>query len=296
LAKLANIRKQTHQPALAKYTESSYIETGPKASSAQRQLFFVLNIQFSKQYKAKLLESLQTAQLTQNPYLGSNARTDTACLCAVQGKQHAVVAQIENQPLLCLSQAEAPYSFASGTGITFGGISKYSSRKQRQKSSGVRRAATTYTLDIGSLLKRDDSNESTPISSIPQHPQTDHWQQQQQAQLPNSQPTSKQSSATPPPSRAEPMKRGDMSGQGKRQNQPAKKQSKWSPQENAVVIELRGAGMKWDDVSKRLPGRSPISCRLHYQNYLERRSEWDEERKDKLARLYERYDELAPSY
>ena len=92
------------------------------------------------------------------------------------------------------------------------------------------------------------------------------------------------------------MKRGDMSGQGKRQNQPAKKQSKWSPQENAVVIELRGAGMKWDDVSKRLPGRSPISCRLHYQNYLERRSEWDEERKDKLARLYERYDELAPSY
>ncbi|KAK3946169.1 MYB DNA-binding domain-protein [Diplogelasinospora grovesii] len=70
---------------------------------------------------------------------------------------------------------------------------------------------------------------------------------------------------------------------------PAKKQSKWSPEEDALIIELRGSGMKWDDISKRLPGRSAISCRLHYQNYLERRSEWDEERKNKLARLYERF-------
>ncbi|KAL7795163.1 hypothetical protein V8C37DRAFT_45647 [Trichoderma ceciliae] len=72
-------------------------------------------------------------------------------------------------------------------------------------------------------------------------------------------------------------------------DQPVKKQSKWSPEEDAVIIELRGRGMKWEDVSKRLPGRSAISCRLHYQNYLERRSEWDEERKNKLARLYERF-------
>lgn len=68
----------------------------------------------------------------------------------------------------------------------------------------------------------------------------------------------------------------------------AKKQSKWSPEEDALIIELRGSGMKWEDISKRLPGRSAISCRLHYQNYLERRSEWDEDRKNKLARLYER--------
>lgn len=70
---------------------------------------------------------------------------------------------------------------------------------------------------------------------------------------------------------------------------PAKKQSKWSPEEDSRIIELRGSGMKWEDISKQLPGRSAISCRLHYQNYLERRSEWDEERKNKLARLYERY-------
>jgi hypothetical protein len=69
---------------------------------------------------------------------------------------------------------------------------------------------------------------------------------------------------------------------------PAKKQTKWSPEEDARIIELRGHGMKWEDISKQLPGRSAISCRLHYQNYLERRSEWDEEKKNKLARLYER--------
>lgn len=69
---------------------------------------------------------------------------------------------------------------------------------------------------------------------------------------------------------------------------PAKKQQKWSPEEDALIIELRGGGMKWDDISKRLSHRSPISCRLHYQNYLEKRSDWDDERKTKLARLYDR--------
>jgi hypothetical protein len=71
-------------------------------------------------------------------------------------------------------------------------------------------------------------------------------------------------------------------------DQPVKKQSKWTPDEDELIIRLRGSGMKWEDISKQLPGRSAISCRLHYQNYLERRSEWDEERKNKLARLYER--------
>jgi hypothetical protein len=75
---------------------------------------------------------------------------------------------------------------------------------------------------------------------------------------------------------------------------PAKKQSKWSQEEDSLIIELRGSGMKWEDISKKLPGRSAISCRLHYQNYLERRSEWDEERKNKLARLYERLATCPP--
>lgn len=52
--------------------------------------------------------------------------------------------------------------------------------------------------------------------------------------------------------------------------------------------------MKWDDIAKRLPGRSAISCRLRYQNYSEKRQDWDEEKKNKLARLYNRYDYSIP--
>lgn len=70
---------------------------------------------------------------------------------------------------------------------------------------------------------------------------------------------------------------------------PAKKHnSKWGRDEDALLISLRGSGMKWEDISNRLPGRTVIACRLHYQNYLERRTVWDEEKKDKLARLYDR--------
>ncbi|KAI9774967.1 MAG: hypothetical protein M1840_000183 [Geoglossum simile] len=98
-------------------------------------------------------------------------------------------------------------------------------------------------------------------------------------------PGSSRSSSLPPPIQSAPVKR---SLPPNSTESPAKKQSKWSADEDALIIELRGGGMKWEDISNRLPGRSAISCRLHYQNYLERRSEWDEERKNKLARLYER--------
>lgn len=65
----------------------------------------------------------------------------------------------------------------------------------------------------------------------------------------------------------------------------------WTPEEDDLIIFLRGSGMKWDDISTRFVGRSAISCRLHYQNYLERRStgRWNEDTKNKLAILYERY-------
>jgi hypothetical protein len=76
---------------------------------------------------------------------------------------------------------------------------------------------------------------------------------------------------------------------------PAKKQSKWTLEEDNLTIELRGQGMKWDDIATRLPGRSSLSCRLPYQNYLEKRAIWDEEKKNKLARLYARYVPLGHS-
>ena len=98
----------------------------------------------------------------------------------------------------------------------------------------------------------------------------------------------------PPPLAAHPSAKRPPPTQAHPSASPAKKQSKWTPEEDALIIDLRGSGMKWEDISKRLPGRSAISCRLHYQNYLERRSEWDEERKNRLARLYERYEEVFP--
>lgn len=68
-----------------------------------------------------------------------------------------------------------------------------------------------------------------------------------------------------------------------------KSKPRWLPTEDSNIVQLRRTGMTWEDMSKQLPGRSAISCRLRYQNYLERRSEWDDDRKNKLARLYERY-------
>ncbi|KAF2752440.1 hypothetical protein EJ05DRAFT_419967, partial [Pseudovirgaria hyperparasitica] len=67
--------------------------------------------------------------------------------------------------------------------------------------------------------------------------------------------------------------------------------TKWTQQEDELIVLLRGEGMKWEDISKRIPGRSAISCRLRYQNYLEKRAHWDEEKKNKLARLYVRFKE-----
>lgn len=72
------------------------------------------------------------------------------------------------------------------------------------------------------------------------------------------------------------------------------KKSRWSAEEDECVINLRGSGMKWDDISKRM-GRSRDSCRMHYQNYLERRSERNEDRKTLLAILYEKY-VIDPAY
>lgn len=209
------------------------------------------------------------------------------------------MAQIETQSLLCLSRAEFPYSSTIRSApISFRGVSKIASKK----SSSARSARTTFTVDIDSLIKREDSNElrysaptsysspsiHAPIATV--HPML--AQPMSHGPPPLASQMSHHHMSPMPPRGGGPPGRRNLHPPGMEpyQQQPVKKQSKWSPEEDALIIELRGSGMKWDDVSKRLPGRSSISCRLHYQNYLERRSEWDEERKNKLARLYDRYE------
>ncbi|KAL7923070.1 hypothetical protein ACQKWADRAFT_326351 [Trichoderma austrokoningii] len=210
----------------------------------------------------------------------------TQTMAPTPGLKQAVaeLAQLQSQSLLCLPQAGPPTSFNVVARGSFGLIRESGAAADRPRLGG--RGLTTSSVDIASLLRLPASNE----------PSVSHTRQLRPASVPLTPPTT-----TPhdlPPSRVGPLpvaptlvpsNRRSMSMTPHGADQPVKKQSKWSSEEDAVIIELRGRGMKWEDVSKRLPGRSAISCRLHYQNYLERRSEWDEERKNKLARLYERF-------
>jgi hypothetical protein len=75
-----------------------------------------------------------------------------------------------------------------------------------------------------------------------------------------------------------------------------RKRNRWSPEEDALVIDLRGGGMRWEDISKRFSGRSPLSCHLCYQNHSERPSERDEGRKDELTIVYDRYSPYLVRY
>lgn len=150
-------------------------------------------------------------------------------------------------------------------------------------------------MDITSLLKAPDSNESSNTDSS-HNTHSPSVSSSTVATTAASAPTGHRLYAEvtrigPAPRPAPLTSSGGSSKRGLPEGatqSPAKKQTKWSPEEDALIIELRGGGMKWDDISKRLYNRSPISCRLHYQNYLEKRSDWDDERKTKLARLYDR--------
>jgi len=61
---------------------------------------------------------------------------------------------------------------------------------------------------------------------------------------------------------------------------PAREQSRWSPEEDALIIGLKDGGMKWEDISKRLPGRSIIGYQLRYHQLkasLALKSDWPDD-------------------
>ncbi|KAL9000249.1 MAG: hypothetical protein Q9188_005719 [Gyalolechia gomerana] len=70
----------------------------------------------------------------------------------------------------------------------------------------------------------------------------------------------------------------------------------WSKSDSEELLRLRGDNMKWEDVARHFPGRTSTACRLRYQNYLERKYDWTDEKKAKLARLYDRSSSSAVIY
>ncbi|KAI4282634.1 MAG: hypothetical protein L6R38_002794 [Xanthoria sp. 2 TBL-2021] len=66
-----------------------------------------------------------------------------------------------------------------------------------------------------------------------------------------------------------------------------KPRRQWSDTDSDKLLKLRGANTKWDEVARRhFPGWTPTACRLRYQNYLEKKYNWTDEKKS-LAVLYE---------
>lgn len=64
---------------------------------------------------------------------------------------------------------------------------------------------------------------------------------------------------------------------------------KWTPDEDRRIVELRTSGMKWDEISQHFPGRTSLACRLHYQNYVKKRSDyWIEDWENQLSGVRER--------
>ncbi|CAL8579397.1 hypothetical protein XPA_005146 [Xanthoria parietina] len=62
----------------------------------------------------------------------------------------------------------------------------------------------------------------------------------------------------------------------------------WSDADSDKLLKFRGSNMKWDEVASHFPGRTPTACRLRYQNYLEKKHNWNDEKKKSLAVLYDR--------
>ncbi|KAL9035872.1 MAG: hypothetical protein Q9180_004618 [Flavoplaca navasiana] len=62
----------------------------------------------------------------------------------------------------------------------------------------------------------------------------------------------------------------------------------WSDADSDKLLKLRGVNTKWDEIARHFPGRTPTACRLRYQNYLEKKYDWNDEKKKSLAVLYDR--------
>lgn len=61
----------------------------------------------------------------------------------------------------------------------------------------------------------------------------------------------------------------------------------WTSEEDSHLLLLRENGFGWQEVSEKLPGRSPVACELHWKNDVWDESMWTDEKKNRLAKVYE---------
>ncbi|KAH6985306.1 hypothetical protein EDB80DRAFT_518574, partial [Ilyonectria destructans] len=70
----------------------------------------------------------------------------------------------------------------------------------------------------------------------------------------------------------------------------SQKRGNWEPWEDELILELLSRGMPWSYIASRLPGRSPIACRRHYdQNLTKEAREFDRPRVQKRNRASLKY-------
>ncbi|KAG5914614.1 hypothetical protein E4U61_005529 [Claviceps capensis] len=78
-----------------------------------------------------------------------------------------------------------------------------------------------------------------------------------------------------------------MGSEDKSDSPPTNTGKDWTSEEHDLMLTLKGAvsDKTWQEISDHLPGRTVISCQVHYNDVLRRG--WGYEEENKLARLYE---------
>ncbi|KAJ5704354.1 hypothetical protein N7536_000043 [Penicillium majusculum] len=127
---------------------------------------------------------------------------------------------------------------------------------------------------------------------VPCRPYRAHWIGQsgplvpQLAALPN--PTGKTNGPAPSlTSRSHRVPSQSSSVQKLHQARPSTSKS-WTAEEDKKLMCLRNKGLTWTAISKELPGRTHLACRLRMQNYLSRPYEWTGNKQTWVAESYDR--------
>ena len=74
---------------------------------------------------------------------------------------------------------------------------------------------------------------------------------------------------------------------------PANGRGGWSKPEEREIVRLHKSGETWDNIAKKLPGRTAQGCRRHYWNHLAngalpiRLTRWSEPEELEMVRLHE---------